>query len=248
VDTIWHEETLVRTFETDFQQHWKPACFAQVMQEAAAHHADHMGFGFHKMMSDDHIWILSRLRIRFFAFPTFEEIVKIETWPKGIQQRLLFMRDFYMTNTAGERLAEATTAWILINPKLRRILPPASLNGSVPDNGGRAAIPEPLDKLSPPPGLPQRLVISAGYSDIDLMGHVTNSRYLEWIGDAFTLEEHAAHRLLELQINFTSEVLPGENVSLLIGPDAAEPSRSWVQGVHQASGANAFEAYLKFDH
>ncbi len=247
METIWHEETLVKTYETDFQQRWKPACFAQALQEAAAHHAHHLGFGFQKMMAEEHIWILSRLRIRFHAFPTFEEIVKIETWPKGIQQRLLFRRDFYLSNAAGERLAEATTAWLLINPSLRRILLPASLTGSVPDNGGRAAIAEPLDKLAPPAGLPQRLVANAGYSAIDLMGHVTNSRYLDWIADAFSLEEHAAHRLLDLQINFTSEVLPGENVSLAIGPDAADPRLWWVQGTHQEGGANAFEACLRFD-
>jgi medium-chain acyl-[acyl-carrier-protein] hydrolase len=248
VQTIWFEETRVRTFETDFQHRWKPACFSQVMQEAAAHHAQHLGFGYQEMLAQERIWILSRVRIRFHAFPTFAELVKIETWPKGIQQRLLFMRDFYLSNEAGERLAEASTAWLLINPNLRRILPPATLNGGVPDNGGRSAISETLDKLTPPPDLPRRLTVNAGYSAIDLMGHVTNSRYLEWISDAFSLEEHAAHRLVELQINYTSEVLPGENVSLALGPDPADPCLWWVQGLHESSGANAFEAFLRFDH
>ena len=247
IQPIWFEETQVKTYETDFQQQWRPACFSQAMQEAAAHHATHLGFGFKEMMANDQIWILSRVRIRFHAFPAIEDVVKIETWPKGIQQRLLFMRDFYLRNAAGSCLADGSTGWLLVNPSARRILPPGALQGgSVPDNGGRSAIAEPLEKLNPPVGLPVRLSIAAGYSAVDLLGHVTSSRYLDWIGDAFTLEEHAAHRLAELQINYTSEVLPGQRVVLAAGPDPVDPSLWWAVGTHQLTGARAFEAFLRF--
>jgi medium-chain acyl-[acyl-carrier-protein] hydrolase len=247
MQTVWFEETRVKTYETDFQHRWKPAYFFQTMQEAAAHHASHLGFDHKEMMLNDRVWILSRVRIRFHAYPTVDDAVKIETWPKGLQQRLLFMRDFIITAASGSLLAEACTAWLLVNPSSRRILPPSSLEGSLPDNSGRAALVEPLDKLNPPENLPQRQVFTAGYSAIDLMGHVTNARYLDWISDAFSMEEHAARQLAELQINYTSEVLPGEQVAILAGPRENDPGQWWVQGVHQASGTRAFEALLKFD-
>ena len=248
MQSIWFEETRVKTYETDFQQRWKPACFFQTMQEAAAHHASHLGFNHKDMLRSGRVWILSRVRIRFHAYPTLDDVVKVETWPKGLQQRLLFMRDFSLTDSAGRLLAEASTAWLLVNPSTRRILPPNTLEGSLPDNGGRAALTEPLDKLNPPEHLAQRQVFTAGYSAIDLMGHVTNARYLDWISDAFSLEEHAAHRLAELQINYTSEVLPGEQVAILAGPREESPGQWWVEGVHQANGARAFEALLKFNN
>ena len=246
MQTIWFEETNVKTYETDFQRRWKPACFFQTMQEAAAHHASHLGFDYKEMMLQDRVWILSRVRIRFHAYPEYADAVKIETWPKGLQQRLLFMRDFIITGSAGNLLAEASTAWLLVNPSSRRILPPNALDGSLPDNGGRAALNQPLDKLNPPDDLPQRRVFSAGYSAIDLMGHVNNARYLDWIADAFSLEEHAALPLTELQINYTSEVLPGEEVAILAGPREDDPGQWWAQGVHQSNGTRAFEALLKF--
>jgi medium-chain acyl-[acyl-carrier-protein] hydrolase len=236
----------VKTYETDFQQYWKPTCFFQAMQEAALHHAAALGFGYEEMLSKNMVWILSRVRIRFLAFPRLGDRVRIETWPKGIQQRLLFMRDFYLTDSAGARLAEASTAWLLVDPRARRILPPQALAGTLPDNGGRAAIAEPLEKLNPPDGLPETLTRSAGYSTIDLMGHVTSSRYLEWIADTFSLEDHSTRRLTDLQINYTHEVKPGESVSLASGPDGSAPSRWWVQGTNHATGLRAFEAVLKF--
>jgi len=247
MQSIWFEETRVKTYETDFQQRWKPACFFQTMQEAAAHHASHLGFDHKEMMRSDRVWILSRVRIRFHAYPTVDDVVKVETWPKGLQQRLLFMRDFIITGSSGTLLAEASTAWLLVSPGSRRILPPNSLDGSLPDNGGRAALAEPLDKLNPPQHLPQRQVYSAGYSAIDLMGHVTNARYLDWISDSFTMQEHAARRLVELQINYTSEVLPGEQVAIFSGPLEDDPRQWWVQGLHQSSDARAFEALLRFN-
>ncbi len=247
MQTIWFEETRVKTYETDFQHRWKPSCYFQTMQEAASHHASHLGFDHKGMMLNERVWILSRVRIRFHAYPTVDDVVKVETWPKGLQQRLLFMRDFIFTGSTGNLLGEASTAWLLVNPNSRRILPPGSLEGNLPDNGGRAALPEPLDKLNPPASLPQRHVIVAGYSAIDLMGHVTNARYMDWISDAFTMQEHAARRLAELQLNYTSEVLPGEQVAILAGPQEDNPSQWWVDGVHQTNGARAFEALLKFD-
>lgn len=246
IQPIWTEETLVKTYETDFQRRWKPASFFQAMQEAASHHASHLGYSYEAMIVKDQIWLLSRVRIRFLAFPTLGERVHIETWPKGIQQRALFMRDFILTGANGARLAEASTAWLLVNPRARRILLPQTLDGSVPDNGGRAAILEPLERLSLPENLPERLVCPAAYSAIDLVGHVTSSRYLEWIADAFSLEEHGARRLADLQINYTNEVLPGESVSLAAGPDETNPARWWVLGTNRTSGARAFEAVLRF--
>ena len=243
---IWHEETQVKTFEIDFYQRWKTASFFQAMQEAAAHHAAALGFGYEEMLSKNMAWILSRVRIRFLAFPTLGDRVQIETWPKGVQQRLLYMRDFYLTGSTGARLAEACTAWLLVDPRARRILPPQSLTGALPDNGGRAAINEPLEKLNPPTGLVERLTRSADYSTIDLMGHVTSSRYLEWIADTFSLEEHRARRLADLQVNFTNEVKPGENVTIASGPDGGDPSRWWVQGTNGITGQRAFDAVLKF--
>ena len=244
--TVWFEETRVKTYETDFQRRWKPACFFQAMQEAAAHHASHLGFDHKDMIAKDRVWILSRVRIRIHAYPMYDDLVKIETWPKGFQQRLLFMRDFMITGSNGNLFAEASTAWLLVAPSSRRILPPNSLDGNLPDNGGRAALVEPLDKLNPPGDLPQRQVFSAGYSAIDLMGHVNNARYLDWISDAFSMEEHAARPLAELQINYTSEVLPGEQVAIQAGPREEEPGQWWAQGMHQATGTRAFEVLLKF--
>ncbi|HEX2981581.1 MAG TPA: acyl-ACP thioesterase domain-containing protein, partial [Anaerolineaceae bacterium] len=221
---VWTEETSVRSFETDFAERWKPACFFQAMQEAATHHAAAFGFPYREMLARDMIWVLSRMKIYFHRFPRLHEVVRIETWPKGIQQRLFFMRDFCFTSPEGEPYASATSAWLLIDPQARRILPPRALYGEVPDNAGRSVIEETLEKIQPPEGMTERLRRQAGFSAVDLMGHVNNARYIEWIADLFPLDSYRERDLAWLQINYINEVRPGEEVVLAAECSDSDPA------------------------
>ncbi len=242
--TIWTEEVIVKSYETDFQMRWKPSAIFQVMQEAAAHHADHLGYSYEAMIRDQRIWILSRAKIRFFDLPGHEEPVIIRTWPKGIQQKLFFMRDFELARPDGSRIAAATSAWVLINPVLRRMLLPQALPVPVPDNGGLAALTEPLDRISLPAGLPEQYRARAAYSAVDQMGHVNNARYIEWIADCFPFDQYSGGGLDWLQVNFVNEVKPGEEVAIAAGP-CDGPADQWaVQGTNLASGLLSFEASL----
>lgn len=242
ISTIWKTETQVKTYQTDFLQQWKPAHFFQAMQEAAANHASHLGFDYRDMLANDKVWILSRMKIRFNKMPTVGQKVFIETWPKGIQQKVFFMRDFFFTGEDGQQFAAATSAWLLISPTARRMLLPHSLNGSLPDNNGRFALDETLDRISPAQDLEERLVVEARYSAVDMMGHVNNTRYIEWLCDCFSLEEMGQRGFSWLQINYVNEVRPGERVAISVGPK--QPGAEvWVaHGNNLTSGVRAFEA------
>ena len=242
--TVWTEEVSVKTYETDFQMRWKPAAIFQVMQEAATHHASHLGYTYEAMISQNRIWILSRVKIRFFDIPGHQVPVTIRTWPKGIQQKLFFMRDFELTGAGGSRVAVATSAWVLINPALRRMLAPQSLPVPVPDNGGLSAIDETLERVSLPADLTERSRVRAGYSAVDQMGHVNNARYVEWISDAISFEQYSSRQLAWMQINYINEVKPGDEVSLSLGPNPIQDGTWAVQGVNRMSSGLAFEALL----
>lgn len=52
------------------------------------------------------------------------------------------------------------------------------------------------------------------YSDLDLNGHVNNTRYLDWIDDLHTPDWHGQHLPKLFQINFKKEIRPGSRVTL----------------------------------
>jgi medium-chain acyl-[acyl-carrier-protein] hydrolase len=243
VKPVWVEEIHIKPSETDFQQKWKPAYILQALLEAAGSHANYHGFGFYGMLDQDIAWVLSRLKIRFYDFPTMDDPVHIQTWLKGIQQKIFFMRDFNLTRPDGQPVAVASYAWVVINLKTRRLLPPQSLGMSFPYVLDRVALDEPLEKLSVPDGLPEKMTVEASYSAVDVLGHVTSTRYVEWICDCFSLDEYR-RRLDWLQVNYINEIKPGERLSICAGQDPANPSTWLVQGTNLNSGLRAFEAAL----
>ncbi|MBE0697293.1 MAG: hypothetical protein IH586_10250 [Anaerolineaceae bacterium] len=244
---IWLEKTCIRSAETDFLSCWKLSGFFSAMVEAAAHHADHLGYGFQSMMAQDLVWILSRLKIRFYQFPKIGDKVTIQTWPKAIQQKIFFMRDYQVMDGDGRKFAAASSAYVLVHPRARRMVPPQTFGGSLPDNPGLNALDETLDKIPPVEILEEQYVTHAGYSTVDLMGHVNNTRYIDWISDCFSFEEHQSHRPGWLQINYINEVKPGESVALFRGVYPDQPDAWYVSGNNLTTGARAFEAQIGWE-
>jgi acyl-ACP thioesterase len=243
---LWNETLEVRAHETDLLERWKPSAFFQTMQEAATHHAAALGFGYRAMLRVDKIWVLSRMKVRFTRFPRLSEAVVVTTFPRGVRQKLFFVRDFRFEDAQGETLALATSYWALISPSARRILPQAALETPVPHFTDRAFLDEPLEKIIPPAGLTERLQAAATYSAVDLMGHVNNARYVEWLCDAFGAEVWRERTPDWLQINYSNEVKPGEMVSVRADEAAETPGLWRFAGENLSSGQRAFEAALKW--
>lgn len=244
---IWSEQTSVNTSETDFLRRWKISSFFLAMQDAASTHASLLGVGYYDLLERDMVWVLSRVKLRIYDFPLVDSPVTIQTWPKGYQQKLFFMRDFHFLAEDGHRLASASSAYVLVNPHARRVLAPTVLNGNMPDNGGLSAISEPLEKIAAVEPLEGCLTVRAGYSSVDLVGHVNNARYIDWISDCFTFDEHQAHKLAWLQVNFLNEVLPDETVQLLRAAYPTAPQNWYITGLNQNTGARAFDAALGWE-
>ena len=204
--TTWLEEFIVRSHETDFQEHWKPSSFFQAMQEATVNHANHLGFGIHDMLKRDLVWIMTRVKVYFFDFPGRGEHVLVNTWPKGIHQKLFFMRDYRIERPDGGVLALATSAWVVVNPKVRRILSPEVLTDPFPDNDGKFVLDETLEKIPPSFQMDEKFRTLAAYSALDIVGHVNNIRYIDWACDCFPLEYYKNKKLKRTAQNLVGTI------------------------------------------
>ncbi len=244
VNTIYEETVRVNAFECDFNQKWKPAAFFQHLTEAAVIHAARLGVGYEAMGAKNLFWVHSRMKIQFFKYPAVHDAVTIRTWPKTIQQKLFFIRDFEAVDAAGERLASATSAWLILDAASRRMVPPQSLDLVIPALSERIGLAEPLERLRLEEDGEERLRVRAAYSAVDMVGHVNNSRYVEWICDAFPFEDYQNQKIDWLQINYDKEVRPGEEVSVLVKEQEAG---LWgVAGMNRTGVSRAFEALVQW--
>jgi acyl-ACP thioesterase len=243
IKPIWTETIDVKPYETDFQNFWKPSNFFQAMQHISSNHSSSLGFDWKFLMERDQAWVLSRVKIYFWNYPAAGETVVVRTWPKGIQQKLFFIRDFELEYPDGQKVASASTAWLLINPKTRRLLSPQALGSNLPENSGRFALDETLNKINPPEDLPEQHKVQARYSALDLMGHVNNARYVEWITDSFSVEDYTQRKLAWLQINYINEVKPGETVSICL-----DRQSGLGYGANLDAGNKSFEMALGWEN
>jgi medium-chain acyl-[acyl-carrier-protein] hydrolase len=244
LNNVWQEEFIVKSSDTDFQRNLKLSNFFTYMQDVASNHATNLGVGYYHMIQKEMAWVLSRKKVSIFDFPQMNDRVIVQTWPKGIQQKLFFMRDHRLAGADGRLLAVSTSAYVLVNTRARRILLPNALEVPVPDNDGKSAIDEPLEKITATDNLSECFSVRAGYSMVDLMGHVNNARYIDWICDCFLVEDYQARRPIQLQINFLNEVKPGELVTLLRGERSGQAGCWYITGMNQANGTKAFEAEI----
>ncbi len=241
---IWREELHVRAYETDFNNRWKPTSYFQAMEEAATNHARHLGYDYPDMLAQGMVWVLTRLKIYFYDYPSIPDPVIIETWPRGIQQKIFFTRDFRLSSPEGRLYAAATSAWLLIDPVQRRMLRPDRLSNHLPQNEGHFAVNELLEKIPQPDNLQECARVKAEYSDIDMIGHVNNARYIDWVSNCFPMEQYQNSRLDWLQINYNNEVKAGETVVLSAAQNSAEPNRWFILGSNPSSGMPNFEVDL----
>jgi medium-chain acyl-[acyl-carrier-protein] hydrolase len=190
-------------------------------------------------------WVMARVKVYFRRFPSEGERVLVRTWPNGLQQKLFFMRNFHIQTPQGETIAQASSAYVLINPATRRMLPPERFNNTFPPMDEPGGLNELLEKIPPALNPCERLRVQAGYSVVDMLEHVNNARYADWISDCFTLDDYREKRLEWLQINYSSEVKPFEQVAVSL----AETSQAgeWIAvGNNLTSGVKSFEAILKW--
>lgn len=242
-----HTETFtIHPIECDFNQQWKPSAIIQHLTDIAGLHAAELGVGFDDMLAQNLYWVHSRMKVIFLNRPHSNQHITIRTWPRTIYRRLLYIRDFEVLDDSGARLMVASSAWVIINAATRRMAPPRSFNLTIPEVHIPIGMDGPLEHLDPVQGGEERLRMRAGYSAIDLVGHVNNSRYVEWVCDAFPLEMFKRRELDFLQINYEHEVLPGEQVAILVSPVEGDPNLWAVEGNNLTTSTCSFQSLLRW--
>lgn len=242
--SIWEEQSEVHTYETDFLGTWKPAAFFRAMEEATVHHSAHLHVDYFTLQQFGLAWVLARSKIRFEQFPSAGTRLQVKTWPKGWSQKIFGMRDYTIQTENGQLCALATTAWLLIDTGTRRFVKPEQLPQALPDNEGRFAMDENLEKLVHPPEMNVMGNFQAHYSSLDLMGHVNNAQYIDWIFDCLPVDMMRHQKPQWLQINYNNEVKPDENLVIKSASLSGNPDISSFQGYNLTRDVIAFDAQV----
>jgi acyl-ACP thioesterase len=188
-----------------------------LFQEAAISHAEHLGVGRDALARAGQGWILSRISVLMGRRPAYGETVAVRSWPRG-REKLFALRDYDIRDPSGAVLVRGRGGWLILDLERRRPLRPEAVMAELPLNEGIDALPSGAGGLAARDNLTKAGERKALYSDIDYNGHVNNTRYIQWIQDAVDGALLETADRMRLDINYLSEVLPGETTELWIAP------------------------------
>ncbi|MCF6333466.1 MAG: thioesterase [Draconibacterium sp.] len=181
------------------------------MQDIAWEHAAVLGFGFDKLKEDQQFWVLSRLRVKIIRRPEWGEDFTLETWSRGAD-RFYGYRDFYFVDKAGNNIIEATTSWLVLDLKSKKIVQltnfknfPTYAESVFGENAKKVRAPKSEDTLQYTPAL---------FTEIDINQHFNSGRYLERIINSYDFGFHEKNDLAEFEVNFLKEGMPSDRLGV----------------------------------
>ena len=214
---IWRETVNVRFGSVDRSDRLTLGSIFSFFQEAAISHAAELGVGRDAMTHSGQAWILSRLSLFVERRPAFGETIEVSTWPRR-WEKLFALRDYAIRDSQGKALVRGRGGWLVLDLEKRRPLRAQTIMDSMPPNDGVDAFPAGPAGLNSRENLVKIAERNALYSDIDFYGHANNARYIQWIQDAADMDIITNAAQIRLDINYLSEVMPGDTVELWAAP------------------------------
>lgn len=206
----------------------RPSFWFAAMQDTAVAHMEHLGLGKTALPV---FWVLSRIALTVYQpFPP-QTSLQCQTWCAAIRGASP-IRMFTFTTAGGkrtsekasgktgnqrERIAEAQSMWVMLDPVTRRIVRPTAFGDTITQLVRDPTLPPPaaLPKLSGVSVAPHH-TYTVRYSDLDENNHLNNVRAVELVCDTLHLEAQPDW-VSFLQINYTAETRCGETLLLSCG-------------------------------
>ena len=209
----YQEQFTLLTRDCDVNGQWRPSAVLAAMQEAAGAHCALLGCGRDDLLKRGIVWILARCEVQMDRYPAIGEKVTVQTFHKPCRLRF-FPRYYVFSDEAGNMVGKAGTLGLLMDNHTRQTIAAGDVAALLPDNSEIAApmaLPATVGQLQGEEAvMPYRPL----YTDLDVNGHVNNTRYADWLCNALGIEAMQRYQLQSLILNYNAEVLPDQEVAL----------------------------------
>ena len=207
----YQQDFILRTCDCDFMGQWRPSAIMQTMQELAGMHSELLGCGRNALIDKNVVWVLTRCEIHMDRYPKIGDRITAETFPTA-NRRWFFPRYYFFRDERGDSLGYAATLWVLMDINERRMLPPGDVARLLPENADLPlpmGLPAVVDNVLGEETVTRRV---PAYFDLDVNGHVNNTRCLDWCCGALGHGVMAEHRVAAFDVNYDAEILPGARI------------------------------------
>ena len=212
---VYERKYPVNVFDTDISGRLSPGSLFNYFQDMAGRHASVLGFGREHLMINGFFWVLARMTVKIERMPLTWDEVTVRTWPRGTDA-IFALRDLEMYDARGDRMAGASSSWVIVDHETRRVQRPdralSFLNAQYP-------LQKALDvNAGKVPGMPagehMLTKMTAALDDIDVNHHVNNARYVHWVINCYEKEFIGTHIPDTVEVNYLSEGHQGDKINI----------------------------------
>jgi medium-chain acyl-[acyl-carrier-protein] hydrolase len=233
----------VTSADADMNSRLRLGALSDFLIQSAINSAERLQTGFGDLRQQKLFWVLSRMTIEIIKPLMWNETGEVETWPKNVE-KIIYYRDFFVRNQEQEVVAKATSGWLAIEFETKR---PKTVKDGMTDLFSelkdRHALTAPPEKLFPVKE-GEFSEIKTTFFDIDLNGHVTSTRYVDWMMDTFPIEFHKNAYPKLLSVNYLNETRINETIQLT--KKSIDGKTFLFQGFNKSRDVIAFNGKIGF--
>jgi len=210
---VFVQEYPLRACDFDCRCHWQPSGVMDLFQDAAGRHAMELGIGFLQLAAEQKMWILSGVQYEVVATPHMYQQVRVITWPLPATS-VTCRRDFRIESLDGQVLVKGTSDWAIMDGQKRKLIRAREVYPPELAYCSDLAFEEKMPRLKAFEPQGEGLMVIPGYAELDMNGHVNNTKYANFIMNAVDLEADETVRLF--QIHYHKELLAHQPVWVFV--------------------------------
>ena len=204
----------------------------KIAQKVATKHSILGGISFLDLQKIKQAWVLSKMRLEIEHLPKWQDIIHIKTWIESLDG-IRSIRNFEITLN-NHRIIGISTLWVIINTDRRRpenmLLPHThfeKFNGITSTQQSFKNIPTDIEYKFLKNGIVE-------YSDLDMVQHVNNAKYIEWIINAIHSNSLEFPTIKEIDMVFQKEMFWETKYEIYINQDTESSYFKIIssEGVH----------------
>ena len=152
------------------------------------------------------VWIITDYNMKIERLPVFDEKITIETYAKS-HNRLFCYRAFNIKDEAGNTIIEMVATFVLMDRDTRKVHPVMSeITDAFDSEFSKTMLRGPRFKELEG-GVEQEYRVR--FYDLDMNGHVNNSKYLDWVFEVMGADFLTQHIPKKVHLKYVKEVLAG---------------------------------------
>ncbi|MBP5184491.1 MAG: hypothetical protein J6113_05240 [Lachnospiraceae bacterium] len=197
----------------DYNLRLFPAEVFRALQITADEHVEELGFGGYAMADRGYSWVLIRTEVWMEDYPKYEETFEVYTATSetrhGVYPR------YYEIRKDGRVIGRAMALWVVLDNVKRSMVTEKESGISVVAAKLRNEIPKfPAAPKALPAGKTTVSKRTVRYTDLDMVGHMNNTHYIDWLTDAIPWQTFKEKMISHMIVGYSEETRPDTELTL----------------------------------